>query len=392
MRRNYEKENGKMSNIDTNLFSKILAPENRFGIYIAIIVAVVGIASNHFLPSLQFLSYILQAITVLIMVAILDHYQHEIIKSATKEVLSKIEDKYKNITCKSTNLFKIFQLNDGGNYFNVAHNIFFNKLLESYSTNGVKQKYFIPIDTYYEIIKGFIGIGYKIKIINGMLLPFWYVPKEKDVALTSYTEFCKKNTDLYDRVTYYQDYDGDEWRDNTVKKIYNDLLTSEKSDDVAVRWLITLIANIEKLRTAFGNKIKEILDIELEKNFNYLQYHNTEIDDVIKKNIKKFKELLNEKYDNKTTISCEMTTIINDLFFEDMKGKNKFVEKSKIDNRFAEDNINFEDITEVGYYYKEDDQFVMFLNGSNTGPSVELEIITDKEKIDKIKRILSYLF
>jgi hypothetical protein len=384
------------------LFRKIFVQDNKWGIILGIIVAVFGTIFNYFLPSLEFISFIVQSIALFIITAMLsataNNRQRETIELATEQLLNKIEDKYENISCNSNHLFKIFHLNDGGSFSNVAHNIFFNKLIESYYHNGENRKYCISINTYYEIIKSFVEIGYNIKIINGILLPFWYIPKEKDEALKSYTEFCKNNTFFYDRVTYYQDYDGDEWKNNTVKMIFDDLLTSEKSDDVAVRWLITLISSIEELRNKFGNDIEKIINDELKKEFDYLHYHNVQFAAIIKNNIKNVIKFLEKEYDD-TTVSCEMTAIINDLFFKDMQGKNKFVKKSIIDSRFAaefnEDEINFEDVTEVGYYYKddkEDYQFVMFLNGSNTGPSVEIEIITNKEKIGKIQKILSRLF
>jgi len=383
---------------------RIFATENRWGICIGLIVVVVVYLSDYLLPTQQLISYILQALTVIIIPTVLStiigNYQRETIKSATEEALNKIENKYKKISCNSTNLFKIFQLNDIGNFCNVAHNIFFNHLTESYSRNSEKRKYYVPIDTYYEIIKGFLRIGYRIKTINGMLLPFWYVPREKDDALASYTSFCKDNAELYQRVTYYQDYKDDSWRDNTVKMIYLDLLSSEKSDDVAVRWLITLIATIEELRTIFGSYIEKILGKRLE-NINYLQLRDIQFNQAIRNNIETVTKLLDEQYqdDSGNTISSKMTAIIEELFLKDMKGKNNFVKKSIIDakfNEFTRNMIDFEDVTEVGYYYrdkdKDDDQFVIFLNGSNTGPSVELEIITEKDKIAKIQPILDALF
>ena len=393
-----EKDNVKNG---TNFLKKIFTSENKWGVITGIIVAVIGCIS-YFLPKpVQFLSFIFQVVTVVIITAIFDHYQRQIkhcqrqaIETATESALCQIEKKYMGISGNSTNILKIFQLNDGGNFFNVAHNIFFNKLKDSYSANGEKRKYYFPIETYYEVIKGFLSIGYKIKIINGMLLPFWYVPKEKDEALTKYTKFCKENTESYKRVTYYQDYENEDWKDNTVKMIYLDLLYSEKSNDVAMRWLIELVAKINELNEIFGKKIEKNFNLEeLDSNIDYITYENINFKDAIKNNISKVEEFLEQKYHN-TTISCEMTRIINDLFFKDMNGKNKFVQKSIIQAKFDKDDINFEDVTEVGYYYKEKDdkeydQFVMFLNGSNTGPSVEIEIITDEEKVTKIQHILS---
>ncbi|MDR2582126.1 MAG: hypothetical protein LBC75_01430 [Fibromonadaceae bacterium] len=373
---------------------RIFAAENRWGIYIGVIVAVIGGVSNYFFPSLQIVSYILQGVTVIVLTesfgTVINHCQRETIESATKIAILKIDEKYEKISCYSTNLFEIFQLNNGANYCNITHNIFFNKLIESYTNNGKKRKYYIPTDTYYEIIKSFLVIGYKMKTINGVLLPFWYVPKEKDDALKQYTLFCQNHTDLCERVTYYQDFNDDSWRDNTVKMIYLDLLHSEKSDDVAVRWLITLVANIENLKTVFGNDIEKILGQKL-TDIDYLQHHNNEqFNAAIKKNISNISEFLEQKYNN-TTNSSEMTTIINNLFSKEMKGKNKFVKKSEIDTRFK-NVVDFEEVTEIGYYYKDDYQFVMFLNGSNTGPSIELEIIIEKDKIAKIQPILDDLF
>jgi len=374
---------------------RIFATENRWGIYIGVIVAVVGGVFNHLFPSLQFVTYILQGVTVIVLTelfgTVINHCQRETIESATKIALFKIEDKYERISCNSTNLFEIFQLNNGANYSNLTHNIFFNKLIESYTNNGKKRKYYIPTDTYYEVIKSFLDIGYKMKTINGVLLPFWYAPKEKDDALKQYTLFCKKHTDLCERITYYQDFNGNSWKDDTVGMIYLDLLSSEKSDDVAVRWLITLIANIDELKDVFGTDIEKILGETL-TNIDYLQHHNNEqFNAAIKKNISNISEFLEQKCNNNATNSSEMTTIINNLFFEEMKGKNKFVKKSEIDTRFK-DVVNFEEVTEIGYYYKDDYQFVMFLNGSNTGPSIELEIIIEKDKIAEIQPILDDLF
>ncbi|WP_461257888.1 hypothetical protein [Treponema sp. R80B11-R83G3] len=397
-----KKEKGNIKNV-ANFFGKIFAPENRWGVITAIIVAVIG-GISYFLPKpIQIIGYILQAVAVVIINAVFDHYQRQknhylrqTIESAAEVSIEKIEDKYKNIFCNSTNLFNIFQLNDGGNFYNIAHNIFFNKLIESYSNNGKNRKYYFPIDTYYEVIKSFLGIGYKVKIINGLLLPLWYVPKEKDEILTQYIDFCKEKAELYERVTYYQDYNGDSWKDNTVKMIYLDLLYSEKSDDVAVRWLITLIAKISKLKKEFGKDIEKKLGEELKENFNYLQYDKKQFNETINNNIKTIDDYLDQVYNN-TTISRKMTEIINDLFYKEMKKKNNFVKKSDIQAKFDKSLINFEDVTEVGYYYKEKDgkeydQFVMLLNGSNTGPSVEIEFITDKEKIAKIQKILSELY
>lgn len=384
-------------------FRRILDKENKLGIVISVIVAVFGCISYFFIPSLQFISFILQGLGVFIITAMLSaiikRLQHEIIESSAKATLGKIEDKYKGISCNSAHLSKILHLNDGGNYLNVAHNIFFKNIMESYYNNGEERKYYISIDTYYKVIKDFLSKGYRMKTINGMLLPFWYVPKEKNEALTQYTDFCQNHTDLCERVTYYQDYEDDSWKDNTVKMIYLDLLSSEKSDDVAVRWLVTLIAKIKELKTIFGDNIEEILGIKEEilgvkfdEYFPYLQYRNTQFAEAIKKNIKSAEKFLDKDYDRTITISRKMTDIINNKFLKDMNGKNRFVKKGDIDARFAESADNFEDITAVCYFYKENEQFVIFQNGSNTGQSVEIKIIIEEDKITEIQRILSGLF
>ena len=173
--------------------------------------------------------------------------------------------------------------------------------------------------------------------------------------------------------------------------IYKYILSSVKRDDVAVRWLITLILNIKELETKFGKKIENILGIEL-KSADYLQRNTNErVNKAIQDNISRVNDFMDEEYDNKTTISCKMTDIINKLFDKDMNKKNKFVEKSVIESKFDEKEINFEEVTEVCYFYKEDDQFVILLNGSNTGKSVEVEIITEKVRITKIDQKLSNL-
>jgi len=395
---------GKENNtrIDKKIVRIIFAPENRWGLITGLLIAVIGCVSYVLPKPILFLIYILQAVTVVIINHIFDLFQrqknkylNQTIDLITDKLFRKIEDKYNNTACNSTNLFKIFQLNDGGNFYNVTHNIFFNMLIKSYSKNGENRKYYFPIDTYYEVIKEFIRIGYKIKIINGVLLPFWYVPKEKDKALIEYTKFCKENAELYERITYYQDYRDDSWKDDTVRMIYLDLFFSEKSDDIAVRWLITLITNISELKDIFSEKIKDILGIkEKLSSIDYTEHYNEQFNAAIKKNISNVEPFLKQQYDS-TTISGKMTEIINNLFLKDMKNRNKIEKKSVIDTSFK-NVINFKDVTEVGYYYKEDegeeyDQFVMFLNGSNTGPSVEIEIITDKDKITNIKQILSEL-
>jgi len=418
-KKEYIKENVKKNVNNTAIyFWEFLASENKWGIIISLTVGVGGCVFSHFWASLQLVSLILQFLTIstisFIFICIITLYHRKIIESSTEVALQKIEDKYIEsttrvaldkieekyirISCNSNNLFKLFQLNDGGNFYNVAHNIFFNMLIESYSKNGENRRYYFPIDTYYEVIKKFICIGYKIKIINGVLLPFWYVPKEKDKALIEYTKFCKENAKLYERVTYYQDYNDKDynWKDNTVKMIYFDLLYSEKSDDFAVRWLIELIAKIKELNEKFGKIIAKKLCIEeIKEDHDYFQYDDNKFIEAIKDNILEVENFLDQKYDN-TTISCKMTKIINDLFSKDMNGKNEFIKKSSIQAKFDKDEINFEDVTEVGYFYKEKDgkecdQFVMFLNGSNTGPSVEIEIVTEKEKITKIQKVLSGL-
>ena len=372
--------------------------ENIWGMIIALIVGLIGVIFSHFVPGLQLLSYILQVVMVVGITTMLtsnaNRYQRKTIESSTDVALRKIEIKYKGISCDSPNFFEILQFNDGGSFYNVAHNIFFNILIKSYYKNGKNRKYCITIDTYYEIIKTYLSIGYKLKTINALLLPFWYAPKEQNKALTDYTKFCKEKAEFFERVTYYQDYDKGDWKNNTVKMIYEDLLYSDKSDDVAVRWLITLIAKISTLKSTFGREIEEILGIdEIKESINYFQLNKTGFNDAIKDNIEKVAAFL-DKQDGGTTISRKMTSIINDLFYNDMKGKNKFVAKSDIVAMFDKEVINFEDVTAVCYYYKEDvtdDQFVVFLNGSNTGPSVEIEIVTDEDRITKIQQILTVL-
>jgi len=378
-------------------FGKTFFWENKWGIILGIVVAVFGGITNYFLSSLQFVSYILQAVALFLITAMLSNYlsnrQRETIEINTDIALGKIENKYKGISCNSMHLFKIFHLNDGGSFYNVAHNIFFNNIIKSYYSNGENRKYCISIDIYYQIIQDFLSKGYKMKTINGLLLPFWYVPKEKNKALTEYTEFCKKEAELFERITYYQDYENDNWKDNTVRMIYYDLLSSEKSTDFAVRWLITLIVKIKTLRNTFSKDIEKILSIQLEEHINYLQYDKVEFISIIKNNIKNITAFLENK-DSGIENSRKMTSIINDLFYNDMKKRNKFVARSIIVAMFEKDVINFEDVTAVCCFYKEgstDDQFVMLLNGSNTGPSVEIEIITKEDRIIKIQQIITDL-
>jgi len=395
----------KKSNGFTNFLNSLFPAGTRLGMIISLIIGLIGCIFSYILRSHQYVILFFQVVVTIIITAILSNiinrYQHETIESATDILLKKIEKKYKNFSSYPTNLFKIFQLNDGGNFYNVAHNIFFNKLIDSYSRNGENRKYYIPIDTYNEVIKEILEIGeYKLKIINGLLLPFWYAPKEKDAILTKYMEFCKSHPQLFKRVTYYQDYEGDSWRDDTVRMIYNDLKSSEKSDDIAVKWLITLIVNIKELKNKFGNEIKGILGEEL-RNIDYLHHKDVHFNEAIRKNISNVEKFLKKKYGT-TTISCEMTTIINNLFKIDMK-ENSFIKKSEIDSMFrGVINFEFEEVTEVGYYYKEEegneyDQFVMLLNGRNTGPSVEIQIIIAenedaRERIIKIQKRLFDLF
>jgi len=398
---------------------KLFPPETRLGMLISLIIGFVGCIVAVALPSQLPWSILIQTVVTILITAILANtitrYQSETIDSATNKALKTIDEQYiklatkialetiekklKGITGKSKNLFQIFQLNDGGN-FNTAHNKFFNLLIDSYSTNGVERKYFISIDTYYKLVIEFLNLGYKLKTINGLLLPFWYAPKEKDKSLENYIDYCKKNAHLYKRITYYQDYDGkNDWRDDTVRMIYRDLKSSEKSDDFAVRWIITLIMNIPMLKDLFGNEIIVFLGIEELISINYFTYNEPKFIEAIKKNISNFENGFLKKGYNDTTISCKMTDIINRLFEDEMK-ENSFVGKRRIDNTFHKDEIDFEVVTEVGYYYKEkdgkeSDQFVMYLNGSNAGPSIEIQIITKEDKgelIAIIQRKLSVLF
>jgi hypothetical protein len=384
-------------------FKEIVAKENRWGLVIGAIVFVVGIISNSLFPNNQIVSLILQAVTVVIIPQMLSNSinrsRNNTIDSFTEKALLKIENKYKGIFGNSNSFFEIFHLNDGKNFYNTAHNIFYNNLIESYHNNGKNKIYHIPTDTYYKIIQNFLENGYKMKTINGMLLPFFYVPKEKDEALKQYTLFYANKPNLNDsveRITYYQNYKDDSWKNNTVKMIYLDFLSSEKSDDVAVRWLLTLIASTEDILNKFGKIIVDILNIKnfvLLSNGNYFKYDTIEFTTAIKENIDKVNLFLDEQYENKNnkiiTNSEKMTEIIEIRFIKDMK-KNKFVKKSDIDAIFR--NIDyFEDVTEVGYYFKENDHFVMLLNGSNTGQCVEIEIITDENKITEINNKITKL-
>jgi uncharacterized membrane protein YeaQ/YmgE (transglycosylase-associated protein family) len=398
---------------------KLFPPETRLGMLISLIIGFVGCIVAVALPSQLPWSILIQTMVTILITAILANaitrYQSETIdsatnkalkiideqyiRSATKIAVGAIEEKFISVSGKSNNLFQIFHLNNGGN-FNIAHNKFFSLLIESYSNNGEKRKYFISIDTYYKLVVEFLNLGYKLKTINGLLLPFWYAPKEKDESLEDYIDYCKENAQLYKRITYYQDYDGNnDWRDDTVRMIYKDLKSSEKSDDVAVRWIITLIKNVTTLKNLFGNEIIEFLGIDELRSINYFNYNEKKFIEAIKKNISNFEnDFLKKKYGD-TTISRKMTDIINKLFEDEMK-ENNFVGKSIIDNTFHKDEIDFEVVTEVGYYYKEKDakecdQFVMYLNGSNAGPSVEIQIITEVDKgelIATIQRKLSDLF
>jgi len=398
--------------------------ENKSGFIFGIIIALLGSASLFFNPStlILYLIYAAQAITIVIISVIFSTViernrketilesaeealgiitKKKLLESITESLKNSIEEKYEEISDKSNNLFQIFKLNDGRN-FNAAHNIFFRILIESYYTNSEKRKYYIPLNTYYKVIKEIIEMGYKIKTINGLLFPFWYAPKEEnDETLSQYMDFCKKKANSYKRVTFYQDNDNDLWKENTVFMIYQDLLSSERSDDVAVRWLITLITKISKLKNEFGVEMEKILGIELPKVPSHLSYHTNQFDAAIKNNIDRVTEFLGKKEFNISN-SCKMTNIIKDLFLDDMKGGiNKIEGKSIIDvsfkNKFNKNELDIENVTELAYFYKEKenkeyDQFVLLLNGSNSGPSVEIKIITEEDKIIKIQQILDELF
>ena len=373
----------KMLNIIAKVSNFLFPKGTRWTIIVSLILGIIGWIVSRIIS--QPISILLQGVVTLFITAI--------IAAFAKSVLARIEEKYKGIVGKPTDLFEIFQLNDGANFYNLAHNIFFNVLIESYITNSKNRKYYIPIDTYYRIVMDFIKIGgYKLKTINGLLLPFWYAPREKNDILKNYIVFCKGNKESYKRVTSYED---DDWRYNTVKMIFEDIKSSEKSDDVAVRWLINLILQVPELEKEFGNNIKETLSgIELNKDIDYLIHDDKQDNEIIKKNIKGIEDFLN-KIENGNATSRKMTAIIEEQFKNDMR-ENIFKKKSNIDSIFK-DVINFEVVTEVGYYYKEEngkerDRFVMYQNGNNAGPSFEIEIITEEGVIDNIKDRLSSLF
>jgi hypothetical protein len=311
-----------------------------------------------------------------------------------KDVLDRIDDKYKQVSANSTQFLNhIFQLNNGMIPFSVAHNIFFNNLLNSYFNNSRNNRYFIPVETYYDIIKTLIENGYEMKSLNGMLLPFWYVPKEKNEALEQYIQFFKNKKPKYNRITYYQD---DNWKDNTIEMIYLDLLNSENGQAFAIRWLITLVAKIkfnnqndQKFEDLLG-RIKNIFgNLDLQKGIDYLHRNDDDFANKINDftnesaNMEKFTELV-------TANSQWMTEAINTKFAEEMKHRtnstssNTFKKKGEIDKNI----INLDIITEVGYFENGKEIFIMLLNGNNTGSSVEIEIIKDTKKIENIKGYL----
>jgi len=385
-----------------NFFQIFFPKGTGWGILFSLIIGISGCLFTYFLPKEQPWSIFFQVVVTVIVTVILantiNHYQIVTVDSAANKMLQKIDEKIRSINGTPTNLFQIFQLNNGI-YFNLDHHKFFHLLIESYTENGKERRYFIPVTTYNKVVMEFLNIGYKLKTINGLLLPFWYAPKEKDDSFEKYINNCKENPHLFKRITYYQDYGGDNsWRDDTVRMIYKDLESSEKNDDFAVRWVFTLITNVPRLKILFGDEIIEFFDIKELINTNYLHYKAPSFIEAIKKKISCFEnEFLMKRYED-TTISCKMTSIITDLFREEMK-ENKFVAKSIIDSKF--DEIDFDVVTEVGYYYKERDgkeydRFVMYLNGSNAGPSVEIQIIIpeDDDKrnlIDSIQHKLSEL-
>ena len=72
-------------------FGRIFAKENKWGIILGIIVALIGGISNYFLTKLQFASFILQAITLFLITAMMSNYlskhQHKTIEASTKVML-----------------------------------------------------------------------------------------------------------------------------------------------------------------------------------------------------------------------------------------------------------------------------------------------------------------
>lgn len=316
------------------------------------------------------------ALTVLIATIFIIVFKFELEERA-KATLEEMNKRYKELSGYAVKYFEqMYNFRDS-----FEDNLIFNEVIKNQQILGREKKFVISLSTYLDIIVKFLENGYELKSINSTKLPFWFSSDETDKPVIGYRDFLAKHKERKDkltRITYYKD---KEWIDNTVGCIYIDMLKSEKTKEEVVKWILTLISNIDYHRADFT----ALLGYEIEKDINFIILRDD------KKYIGKIKELCEaeatfKKFDEYIREhSPDMTKVVNTTFKQIM-GENGcyHCDVSKFEGRF------FDDEKEVGYFRKDDSQFALKIIGAISS-TVTLQIITDNDAVAKISENIESL-
>lgn len=287
------------------------------------------------------------------------------------DILKKIDSKYGDGNAYASLYFR--------HLFEKPHSfekeLVLKEMLNNHKILAENQTYLVSFDTYLNIVVSLLKNGYSLISVNSTLLPYWYVPVNFDIVATKdYINSLKEYRNCVKRITYCEE---ENWWNNSVKMIFDDLADGERGKKYAIEWLATLYRAVGKE----PSKDKELIGLDdSNKYFNY-DFRNNKNEQIENATNKQWEQI--ESF--VATNSVELTNFIKKKYEQEMGTADYCLTKQY--------HILFPDKpTEIGLFKKGNDvPITIFLLG-NVSQVVKIKIITDKEENSKYEKDINNLF
>lgn len=302
-------------------------------------------------------------------------------------IQKKIDNQYAKVGKDAVDyLGKLFDLRDS-----VEETYIMHMIVNDYRDLSQHSFVLVSFDTYLKVVMKFLREGYHLVSVNKTLLPFWYAPVSSNNSTEEYMSFFnrelsfkeKKRGITYERITYYS---TEEWENDTVRMIFDDLTNGEGGREYALKWLATLIKKIGY--SVQDIDLSESLSLTIHGINNYLRTTDKGIND-------KFKEEGNDK--NWSILKAKLTGEFSGQKINHFKEINNLV-KEKYCQSFGEEGVKscsssifydtFRDWvgdmpTEIGYFTKGTNKFALVVVGE-VSQALKLQIVTQADKLEQL--------
>ncbi len=302
-------------------------------------------------------------------------------------IQKKIDNQYAKVGKDAVDyLGKLFDLRDS-----VEETYIMHMIVNDYRDLSQHSFVLVSFDTYLKVVMKFLREGYHLVSVNKTLLPFWYAPVSSNNSTEEYMSFFnselsfkkKKRGITYERITYYS---TEEWENDTVRMIFDDLTNGEGGREYALKWLATLIKKIGY--NVQDVDLSESLSLTISGINNYLRTTNKGIND-------KFKEEANDE--NWSILKEKLTGEFSGQTINHFKEINNLV-KEKYCQSFGKEGVKscsssiFYDTfwdwggdmpTEIGYFTKGTNKFALVVVGE-VSQALKLQIVTQANKLEQL--------